>query len=270
MTYATIALHLDHPAGIDERIDAAARLARRFEAHLVGIAAAGPGGAPPFTGAAGKAGVAARARADHFLHRMKAAPNPVSCEAGVVDEDDVDALVRRSACCDLLVLSQPDPAGRDAAHRRDQLDQVVLRSAAPTLVLPFAGRAPLAADNVLVAWDGSHGAARAVAGALPLLRRAGRVCLVRCDTPVEVDADVESSGFDQPRDWLGRHGVRIDARLEHAGLDVGATLLACASDVGADLLVMGAWGQPRWAERLVGGVTRTVLSRMTIPVLMSH
>jgi nucleotide-binding universal stress UspA family protein len=122
----------------------------------------------------------------------------------------------------------------------------------------------------MIAWDGSHGAARAVACALPMLQRASRVHLVRCETGTEIERDVDSFGFDLPREWLGRHGVRVDALLERGGGDVATALLARAAGLGADLIVMGAWGMPRWAERLVGGTTRTMLTAMNLPVLMSH
>ena len=94
--------------------------------------------------------------------------------------------------------------------------------------------------------------------------------LGRCETAVEVDRGVEAGAFVLPREWLGRHGVRIDANLEHSGNDVGRALLAHAVGLGADLLVMGAWGVPRWAERLLGGTTRTLLASTSLPLLMSH
>jgi nucleotide-binding universal stress UspA family protein len=281
MSYATVVLQLDAHPGRDERIAAAARLARRFDSHLVGVAAAEPeqavlGVATGFAGtdrlarARHEGRAAARARADHFRNRMETAASPVSFEAGVDDDDEVGALVRRSTCCDLLVLCRPDPAWEGFAPARERLDRVVLQSVAPTLLLPPSGGPGSCGDNVMIAWDGSHGAARAVAGALPLLQRAARVHLVRCETALEVDAEVDAAGFDLPREWLGRHGVRIDVLLERAGGDVGTALLGRAHELRADLVVMGAWGMPRWAERLVGGTTRTLLGDTHLPVLMAH
>jgi nucleotide-binding universal stress UspA family protein len=281
MSYTTVVLQLDPHPGMDDRIDQAARLARRFEGHLVGVAAAdhslfgvgvatGFAGAPRLAEAVHESRAAARARVQHFQERLAVAPCLVSFEGVVDDEDEVTALVRRSSCCDLLVLGQPDPAWPDFARCRDRLEHVLLQSVAPTLLLPFSGRHGSVGDNVMIAWDGSQGAARAVAGALPMLKRAKYVHLARCDTVVEADTAVETPGFDLPREWLGRHGVRFDARLERATSDVGTVLLTRARELGADLIVMGAWGMPRWAERLVGGATRTVLSGMDVPVLMAH
>ncbi len=281
MSYATVVLHLDAHPRLDGRIDQAARLARRFESHLVGLAAADHGrfGHSVVTGlsrtarlaqAADESRATARDRAERFQQCMEMSMASVSFEAVVDEDDDVTALARRSTCCDLLVLTQPDPAWSGHERSLGQLEQVVLQSAAPTLVLPFAGRHSLSADRVMIGWDGSHEAARAVAGALPLLQRASWVHLVRCETGVDVDRGVEGSGFDLPREWLGRHGVRIDASLERSGNDVCTALLARAAALDADLVVMGAWGMPRWAERLVGGTTRSMFSSMDVPVLMSH
>jgi hypothetical protein len=264
MSYATVLLHLDAHPGLNDRIDQAARLARRFECHLVGLAAADHGlsglgvetgfaGTPRLAHAVEQSRAAASSRACQFQERLNAVSTPVSFEAVVDDGEEVTALVRRSTCCDLLVVGQPDPAWSEFARCRDQLERIVLQSVAPTLVLPCRGQHSLAADNMMIAWDGSHGAARAVVGALPLLRRARRVHLVRCETGVEIE-----------------HGVRLEAMLERSGGDVVTSLLTRAGRLGADLIVMGAWGMPRWAERLVGGATRSMLASTNVPILTSH
>ncbi|MEP6502565.1 MAG: universal stress protein [Betaproteobacteria bacterium] len=280
MSYATVLLHLDAHPRANERIDFAARLARRFEAHLVGVAAADRslfalGVATGFAGtrrlaeAVEESRGAASARARHFVDRAKATAS-LSFEAVLDEEDDLSALMRRSNCCDLLVVGQPDPAWPGHALARQQLELFVLHSTAPTLVIPHAGEFPDAGSQVLIAWNGSSEAARAVAAAMPLLQRARKVILVRCDTPVDVERPMTSAELDLPREWLGRHGVRVETWLEAAGTDAASALLSRAADFGADLLVMGAWGHARWTERVLGGVTRTILSSMTVPVLMAH
>lgn len=280
MTYATVVLHLDAHPRMNERIDYAARLARRFESHLVGVAAAshslfgmsvstGFSGTDSLAAAIESGHVAEIQRSRHFLERVRASALK-SFETVVEDLDDLDALTRRSACADLLIVGQPDPGWPNGARARNLLDQVVQHSVAPVLVIPHAGEFPKVGSHILIAWDGSRGAARAVVGALPLLQRADKVGLIRCEPLAEVDRGDGASELDLPREWLGRHGLRIDARLEATTVGVGDTLLSRAADRGADMLVMGAWGQARWAERMLGGVTRTILSSMTLPVLMSH
>jgi nucleotide-binding universal stress UspA family protein len=105
---------------------------------------------------------------------------------------------------------------------------------------------------------------------LPFLCEAREVCLLRCDAALEDAIDAADVSLELARQWLGRHGVQADVCVRRAGLDVGDALLAHANSTGADLLVMGAWGRPRWSERLLGGATRTLLLRANLPVLMAH
>jgi hypothetical protein len=138
---------------------------------LFGLSAAtGFSGTPRLAQTLEETRAATRARAERFQQRIEMSITHVSYESIVDDDEELLALVRRSTCCDLLLLGQADPSSPGHARSRERLEQVVLQSAAPTLVLPAAGRQPLTANKVMIAWDGSHGAARAVSGALPLLR----------------------------------------------------------------------------------------------------
>jgi len=280
MTYATALLHLDSHARMNERADFALRLARKFDSHLVGVASAdrnlfelsvatGFAGTVPLAAALEDSRAAALDRARQFSDRA-AAVQLESFEAVVDDRDEIDALVGRSLCADLLIVAQPDPLWPDHARARNQLEQVILHSVAPTLVLPCAGQFTDIGANVLVAWNGSPEAARAVVGAMPLLQRARKVNLVRCDTPIDAERADDLALLTLPGDWLRRHGVHVDAWIEATEIDVGNALLSRAADLGADMLVMGAWGHPRWTERMLGGATRTLLASMTVPVLMAH
>ena len=123
---------------------------------------------------------------------------------------------------------------------------------------------------MLVAWDGSHGAARAATDALPFLRSAQSVHLVRFADMALDDEDVAEASARAAAAWLSRQGVQARAHCSFATLPVGDALLSTAADIGADLLVMGAWGHSRFIERLLGGATRLVADRMTLPVLLSH
>jgi nucleotide-binding universal stress UspA family protein len=71
--------------------------------------------------------------------------------------------------------------------------------------------------------------------------------------------------------WLTRHGVKVTVQRDVAAdSDVGAVILSRAADIGSDLIVMGVYGHSRVREMVLGGVSRTLLSSMTIPVLISH
>ena len=280
MNYATVLMHLDDGPRIDERIAFAAQLARQFEGHLVGLAAAerslvdmgvatGFAGHQQYLEALRASRVCARGRADDFLARTRALCGG-ACEAVVDDDDEVTALVGRSLCADLLLLGQPDPLADAAGRARGLLERLVLHSAAPTLVLPRAGPFAALGRQVLIAWNGGAESARAVVGALPLLRRASKVHLLRCVAPQDLASAGDATLLEAPRAWLARHGVHVDAWLEASDADAARTLQSRAADLEADLIVMGGWGHARWTERVLGGVTRTLLHTSDLPLLMAH
>ncbi|MEO5784147.1 MAG: universal stress protein [Casimicrobiaceae bacterium] len=148
---------------------------------------------------------------------------------------------------------------------------VMLSSGRPLLIVPMIGAQPVLGDNVLVAWDGGREAARAVADALPLLQRAKRVTVI----VVDADGGLRSRGpaAESPLvAWHHRHDVNAEVhRYDAPDIPIGEWLLSRAADGGSDLVVMGGYGYTRRVRELVlGGVTRTMLQSMTVPVLMSH
>jgi nucleotide-binding universal stress UspA family protein len=119
----------------------------------------------------------------------------------------------------------------------------------------------------MVAWDRSDVAARAIAGAMPLLARAKLVQVVTAS--MDHAADVDHPGFNIAR-HLARHGLPVELKVVSTTIDIGNTLLSLAADEGSDLLVMGAYGHSRLRELILGGTTRDILKTMTLPVLMAH
>ena len=124
---------------------------------------------------------------------------------------------------------------------------------------------------MVIAWDGSLEASRAVSGAIPLLRQADLVQVAVFDPEIGPAAHGEEPGADIAL-YLARHGVKVDVERQRTGneIDIGNAILSHVADFGADLLVMGGYGHARVREILMGGVSRTILRSMTIPVLMSH
>jgi nucleotide-binding universal stress UspA family protein len=197
----------------------------------------------------------------------------VRSRQSVVEESDMStALNRRTRVNDVIVLTQPDPrSGNGQAFKARQTETAILASARPVLLLPYANAVETLGTHVLVAWDDSHAAARAVADALPLLRRAERVTILVFNKAASASDDVGLS--DDPSslcEWLERQGVSAQARVETTSIAIADALLSRASDLGSDLIVMGAYGHSRWSERVLGGATRGMLASMTVPVLMSH
>lgn len=145
---------------------------------------------------------------------------------------------------------------------------VVFDTGRPMLLLPKLQTPELGFARIAVAWDGSRVAARALADAMPLLRRANSVVLVQITG--EKDLSRSACASDAVRN-LGVHGVNAEAierPLEDG--DAGATLQTwCRRDC-RDLLIMGAFGHSRAREFVLGGVTRSILEDTKLPILMSH
>lgn len=278
MTYRSMLVALDATPANLARVNIAIALAKSFEAHLIGLA---PSGAIELQGllaaAAMDAEVAratellsaqARSLAQDFDQRCRAAG--LASFEGVPDSmPTVESLAWHSQCTDLLILSQPDPSL--PAHRQhvDVLEQVLLQSARPALLIPYTHREPLRLQRVLATWDGSRESVRALTDARPLLRRAQTVALTHWRREAEAGVSPRDR-LNSMRQWLAFQGVDAEARDEITPLAIGDAMLNGASDMGADLIVMGAYGHSRWSERLFGGVSRTLLGSMTVPVLMSH
>lgn len=175
------------------------------------------------------------------------------------------AIATEARLHDLVVVGQSE---RLDAHvlARQVPERVVLESGRPTLMVPYAGAFPRLGERILIAWNATREAARAVTDALPLLLRAREVLVFEIDPP----ETHKGSGVALAA-HLKRHGVETEARHTlSAGIAAGEILLSALADFGSDCLVMGAYGHSRARELALGGVTRTVLEEMTVPVLMSY
>lgn len=272
MSYKTILVHLDETPRCAEGLQLASTLAARFDAHLVGLFALGAARIPSYALAeAGplvreieerRRGEAARRAEQEF---RKAERRGGGKSEWRLSTQDAAASVRLSArYADLVVLGQPQP-NEDLA--RSVVEEVILTAGRPALMVPYAGRFADAGKRVLIAWNASSEAARAVTDALPMLAKADAVEVVAFGQGGDHG---EVPGADLAL-FLARHGVKATAARQDArGVDVGNQILSRAADVNADLIIMGAYGHSRWRELALGGATRSVLDAMTVPVLMAH
>ena len=166
---------------------------------------------------------------------------------------------------DITIVGQDDLGG--IGDEAGLISAALLGSGRPVLIVPFIQKGSAKIDHAVVAWDGGLAASRALAGAMPVLEKCSRVEVVTIapkDEPVE-----ELPGFNITR-HLARHGVNAELRQLGPSDDIGAAILAHATNAGADLLVMGGYGHSRVREFIFGGTTRQILSSMTLPVLMAH
>jgi nucleotide-binding universal stress UspA family protein len=193
----------------------------------------------------------------------------VSSETQIVDAA-VDAapgmLARMARRFDLSVIAQPAP--HQSALGRLFVEAALFESGKPLLVVPYIQTAALKLGRVMVCWDGSRSAARALGDAMPFLIRAKTVEVTVISTePAKSD---EMPGADIAQ-HLARHGANVVLnRITSADMDIANTILSRAADASADFLVMGGYGHSRLREFILGGVTRGILASMTLPTLMSH
>lgn len=276
MAYKTILVHVDHSRHAELRVRTAAGLAVAHGAHLIGTAMSGisryvyqDSGMDLERTILSTHIDALFARAEAALDRFDATAAAVgagSRERRLVDDEIGAALVTQARYADLVVVSQSDPHDPVSAMAPDLPGYVALAGARPVLILPYAGAALPIDGTVLLAWDASLEATRALTCAIALLRRAARVVLAVVNPS---DAHGEQPGADIAL-YLARHGVQVEVLIHTTDGDVGEALLSLAADSGAGLIVMGAYGHSRLREMLLGGVTAHMLKSMTVPVLMAH
>jgi nucleotide-binding universal stress UspA family protein len=189
--------------------------------------------------------------------------------ADLGNEALIPGFVAQALCADAMVLGQTNPEDAETGVPSDFVASVLLASGKPALVVPYAGDHSSVGDNVLIAWKPSRESARAVSSALPLLQHARQVHLA-----LSRDSSTQATGLPGRLDilgWLRSHGIEPNLlRPAVADDSPGESLLSTASDLDADLLVMGCYGHGRTREWVMGGATRTLLTTMTLPVWMAH
>jgi nucleotide-binding universal stress UspA family protein len=253
-------------------------LATRFGARLTGLHVIPDPEVPPYF----KPSVVHRIAGIYQKHAREAA-NAASLhferathDSGVdiawrcVEGDMPRLLAEHARFADLLILGQADTENPPAMRAFLLPQDVVMNAGAPVLAVPIQMALREVGHCIVLAWDGSREATRAFRDALPLLQAADRVSLIAIDPSrqghVQIGAMVQYMV-----EHLAQHGVQVEAAaVPSAGKNAIDVLLSHTASVGADLLVMGAFGHPRVIEFLTGGTTYNLLYRTAVPVFMSH
>jgi len=282
MSYKTILVHVDKSEGVNERINLAATIALNEDAHLIGAAPTGVSRYIYQSGMLGDtSGFSAHLEEHLELLRQQGKEALAAFEAGVkrlgvssfesqlIDDEAGAGMSLLARYSDLVVIGQTNLEEPSPSTLPDFPEFVVLNSGRPVLIVPYAGHAKTAGKRIAIAWDASVSATRAVVSAIPLLQRADNVDVLVFNPEVEGDVHGEQPGADIAL-YLARHGIKVNVTRQKTRVDIGNALLSSIVDLASDMLVMGGYGHSRFREILLGGVTRTVLESMTVPVLMSH
>ena len=275
--YKTLLVPVDGRSKSARSLGLACSIASTFDSHLIGLFVRPPAYIPSAARAEGAekllrelqqkvgAELAQEARA-----RFDSVVKPAGMQRAewrTADGPRAESVALHARYADLVVINQTDPDSADATHFGDAM---LLSVGRPVLLVPYAGETSGFGRSVLVCWNASREASRAVIDALPLLKRAVKVTVLSIDGEASRAGHGESPGSDIAL-YLARHGVNVFvAQTVSASVEVGSVILSRAFDIGADLIVMGAYGHSRAREIVLGGATRTVLKSMTVPVLMSH
>lgn len=271
MPYKHLLVHVDSTERAGERLDLAFTLARQHGARLTGLFAESDMLGP---------GLVGRRSRDHLLKAMaeakaafegRAAAGGVATEWWQVEPGEYSLVVGAAeVCCryvDLAIFGQHDP--EYARVPDDLIDQVILHCGRPVLVVPSVGHYPQVGHRVMVSWNGSREAARALHDALPFLEKATAVHLLAFQKPpkgVNLMPTLDISAH------LGAHGIKAGYEpviVDIEEIDVADMLLSRGFDLQSDLTVMGGYAQGFPSSR-VAASTRKVLRSMTTPVLISH
>ena len=275
MAFKDIVVHVDETARAALRFEIAAALAARHQAHLVALnvrsrAALAALAASPYVPELDQmltrqdAEAAAQAQA---MVEQRARDTGAVVEWRDVTGDLAESVALHARYADLVVVGQTEP---DAEANQPLPDALVLAVGRPVLVVPYAGRFPTLGRRVLVAWNASREATRAVHDALPILQTADLVHVLAINPGHGMAGHGDIPGADICL-HLSRHGVKaVCEHIRTEDLDVGQMLLSRAADEDADLIVMGGYGRSRLREMVLGGATHHLLEHMTVPVLLSH
>jgi nucleotide-binding universal stress UspA family protein len=278
MSYKTILVHLNDPRRAEAVLEPAVRLAARHNSHLIGLHVQAAVPAPPIPLPYGSDVVRSIAAAQQKeTDEIAATFARVTANQPFVAEwrvekgphlDPAEVAMDHSRGADLIVAGQTDPDWR-ASPLHDVAERLALGSGRPVLVVPYVGRYPEIARNVVIAWKARRESARAVFDALPMLEQADAVQILEVEeggrrgNALGADTSIAAA--------LARHGIKPTVRTSVAGdIGIGDEILSRIADLGADLLVMGAYGHSRMRELVFGGVTRHIARHMTVPTLLSH
>lgn len=270
----SILLHVHEDGCMEARLQAALDLARQFDARLTCVQVA------PFEFSIPGDFYGTKAAQLQFEYEQKADEVRRKFEKRIVGEDvrwkwsaSLDSaskiLTRIAPTRDLLILGGHNPEGK-ADRPSDLAMEMIFTVRAPILVVPAEWKTFLFDQPAMVAWNGSPEGAHALRAAMPFLLRASRVHVLT------VQEESKPDKFDMPYadavNYLADYGIKaevieLNRSVEHS---IAETLVDAVIARKGSYLVMGAYGHSRFRERILGGVTREMLSDPKIPLLLSH
>ncbi|MGN6667426.1 MAG: universal stress protein [Trinickia sp.] len=279
MSYKSILVHLDSSEAVHSRLELALSLSQEFDAYLTGFFTVYRPEPGSFYVLAGNAEYYAefehrRLEQQGALERLFRAEILRLKIAGEWQSSTQYAnkcVPQAARLADLSIVGQYNRDDPESFVAEQFIENLVLSSGRPVLVVPYAGQFHGIASHVVLAWDGSREATRALHDALPFVSRAKQVTVLTINALSGEPVSSRIPGSDIAA-VISRYGANVATQEIEGVKDVpiGEAILSRAADLEADLLVMGCYGHSRWRELVLGGATRSILQSMTLPVLMSR
>lgn len=269
-----ILVHVRRYEGDSLSATAALALARRLDAHVSGLYVASLGTVAYSTletvvfqvQEADELYNTALAQREAWARRL--AEGGIEGEWLVAQGEPVEAICHAARWCDLVVAERPQ-LNADAPVGWGIVSRTVFGAGVPVVVVPETAKAVDVGERIVVAWNHSREAARAIHGALPLLRRARQIVVLDGAEQANLVGARHLPALDLAA-YFARHGVAAEFRPFKAANNYGAGILDAAHAIGADLIVMGAWGHSRIAELVLGGATRHLFQYSDVPLFVAH
>lgn len=276
--YPSVFVHVDASRSVTTRVNLAARIAAAQDCRLVGVCATFTP-EPRWFYRMDEASKYLQADRERRLRRHETlrqqfqstlAEQSVTAEWRSEDGDPVVHTLKEIKEAGLVVAGQPDETDPEAYVAPQFLESMILESGRPVLVVPYAVSIETIGTRALVAWDGGRECTRALHDALPLL--AGSEVHVLSVQAMRHSLRQDAAQASSAARLLRDVGAEVQTEFGPAAADmaIGELILSRAADCGADMIVMGAYGHGRFRELVLGGVTRTILSSMTVPTLFAH
>jgi nucleotide-binding universal stress UspA family protein len=274
VSYKDILVFLDDGKSNEVRVNVAIYLAKAHDAKLTGVSLESM--RPEHLRVKDEDSAAALSK--QYAHDIAKQFADSASNAGVKDADTIVISGRFSESArkmsryarnyDLVMLRQPNPDKENYGQLKEFAEDVMMHCGRPVFFMPYIGAHRIPCKKVMIAWDGTPSATRAVHNAIPLISKSQEVTILAVASK---KVSKEEMLLDELAAHLKRHGIDAKAKyLEPGAFDIQTTILNELADNDIDILVMGGYGTPSLRQKIFGGVTHTILSSMIVPILMSH
>ena len=182
--------------------------------------------------------------------------------------ETVEVLCHAARWCDLIVAERP-VLNPDAPTGWGTVSRTVFGASRPVVVVPQTAKVDVFGERVLIAWNQSRESTLAIKGALPILKAAAQIVVLEGNPSADRLGARHLPMFDL-KAFLTRHGIAAQFHRFAPKNDVGANIVSAARDTNTDSIVMGAWGNSRITELVLGGATRYLFQNSELPLLVAH